>query len=315
MNSWTKINFINTLLTSSREDCSNVLSIVMKGGNFMTSMQVEYSKLKEAQRHNLATEQQQVAELEETKSYHAGQLYLSGKQLDESIRHNITSETEIMRNHLVSEAEIARHNRISEDLQRAQNETNRYVAELKAATNVKTTQMRNMSAEEQTLWTNSVKQTIADQDRAQEKTIAEANRMVDWYRAMTSDAKVQKEIEKLQLEIDNYSSYVSNEGKKANAAFDSAQAALLQAQNAKDRNEEEKYLHDWQMQLDKWYADIYLANAKQDSWSQALADVNSTLTTVVNALKPGQSKSTTKSGSSKNTLGEVVANSSRTKTK
>lgn len=99
----------------------------------MTSMQVEYSKLKETQRHNQAMEQQQAAELEETKRSHKVNEALGRDQLNEVIRNNQAVLTETMRHNNASEAEIARHNKASETILVAQNETQRYLGEINAA--------------------------------------------------------------------------------------------------------------------------------------------------------------------------------------
>lgn len=290
------------------------LNTSLKGGSLMTSMQVEYSKLKEQQRHNVATELQQVAELQETKSYHAGQLYLSGSELDEKIRHNIAEETELMRSHMVSEQEINRHNKISEALQQAANETNRYVAELNAQTNVTTTQMRNWSAEQQTMWTNSSKETIAKLDRAQTAEIKEAERMIEWYKAQTNDAKVRKEIELLQKDIDNYNWKMSNATKQANAAWEQALTAQQNAETNAGRLEEDKYMHDWQMKLDKYYADLAQIETNQKGWATASKSVSDLLRAVTGAVTGNSGSDSSSQGkTAQNTLGGIINAKSKSK--
>lgn len=83
--------------------------------------------LAESQRHNIASEQQAKASLDETSRHNIAGEQLSGKTLEESIRHNKAGEAELRRHNIVGEQyneralrEQSRHNVAQESIGRSQ---------------------------------------------------------------------------------------------------------------------------------------------------------------------------------------------------
>lgn len=156
--------------------------------SLMTSMQVEYSKLKETQRHNLATESQAQAELTETHRANVVRETLGRDELNEQIRHAIASETETYRHNSVSEQEIAQHNRATEQLMRDQNAINRYLGEL----NVQMQKERTVSVA-----------TTADLQRVTDAYYKGLQTEINDRLATVTENKAKQELEKLKAETQN----------------------------------------------------------------------------------------------------------------
>lgn len=151
----------------------------------MTTMQVEYSKLKETQRHNLATEQQSAAELAETHRSNVVREGLSAAELNEQIRHAIQTETETYRHNVVSEQEITAHNRATEQLMRDQNAINKYLGEL----NVQMQRERTVSVA-----------TTADLQRVTDAYYKGLQTEINDRLAIVTENKAKEELEKLKAE-------------------------------------------------------------------------------------------------------------------
>jgi hypothetical protein len=154
----------------------------------MTSMQVEYSKLKETQRHNLANEQQAQAELAETHRSNVVRETLSRDELNEQIRHAVVSETETYRHNSVSEQEIAKHNRATEQLMRDQNAINKYLGEL----NVQMQRERTVSVA-----------TTADLQRVTDAYYKGLQNEINDRLATVTESKAEEELLKLKAETQN----------------------------------------------------------------------------------------------------------------
>lgn len=90
----------------------------------MTSNQIEYWKLSENSRHNLATETQARSELAETRRHNLQGETLTGRDIREKIRHNTASES-LSRSDL---REKARHNLRAEELTDFSNQSGRITA-------------------------------------------------------------------------------------------------------------------------------------------------------------------------------------------
>lgn len=90
----------------------------------MTSNQIDYWKMKESSRHNLATEEQARNELGENRRHNLRAESLSNKDISERIRHDVVSEG-ISRGDL---AEKIRHDVRQEQLSQFSNQTGRISA-------------------------------------------------------------------------------------------------------------------------------------------------------------------------------------------
>lgn len=169
----------------------------------MTGLQAEYSKILETRRHNLATEsqgerqlgiQQQQADTQafsaqENARHNLATEALGTAQLKETIRHQKQQDAETMRHNQVSEAEITRHNVAMERQAIADNNVKLAIAELNNETSERIADKQLENSEWRTKYEASVKQKIANLDRALEE-----------YKANTSLALKRDE---LQLQKDN----------------------------------------------------------------------------------------------------------------
>lgn len=216
------ILFLNSL-TSSREDCFEFSQFVMKGGNFMTSMQVEYSKLKETQQHNRAMEAQAQAELNET------------------VAHNRATEQE-----------TASHNRALESLQSEANAINKYSAELKANTDLTTAQIKAKTDLEKQRMINDSQEALKRMDLGYQEYRDKLDRNIEKVKvqaeAELKDKQKQKvfaEIEKLEKETSYIDGQWRNDRDKAQAALRQADASLSQAHTAADRLQEDQYMNEY----------------------------------------------------------------------
>lgn len=107
----------------------------------MTSMQVEYNKLVETRRHNLAEERLKSeantltgASISEQARHNLQTEALTQQQLQETIRHQTAQDAETMRHNGATEAEINRHNKAMEAQAVADNQLKWAIAKLDSAT-------------------------------------------------------------------------------------------------------------------------------------------------------------------------------------
>lgn len=188
MKLWTKTFSLIDLISCYEEIACQLLNNRIGRRKCMTSMQVEYSKLKESQRHNLAMEQQARAELTETHRANVVRESLSRDELNEQIRHAIASETETYRHNSVSEQEITAHNRATEQLMRDQNAINKYLGEL----NVQMQRERTVSVA-----------TTADLQRVTDAYYKGLQTEINDRLASVTESKAKGELEKLKAETQN----------------------------------------------------------------------------------------------------------------
>jgi len=231
-------------------------------------MQAEYAKLLEQAKHNRATEVLGAGELEvkqrqqiESERANRAREYLTAAELDEKIRHDLTSEAEMMREFDISQSEIERYHRAQEGQWRAENELKMAIAEMQdsrerylaAVNNKNKTEIAKLQAETQSR--------IARADRSANKNVQDARNTIEMFKANTQDAKAKAEISKLEAQINQMGRELMLETRRVEAYENQADAALQQAQTAADRLEEDRYMNDWQIQVDR--ANYSLAQTQQ----------------------------------------------------
>lgn len=234
----------------------------------MTSMQAEYAKLLEQARHNRATEVLGAGELEvkqrqqiESERANKAREFLTSAELDEKIRHDLTSEAEMMREFDISQSEIERYHRAQEGQWRAENELKMAIAEIQdsrerylaAVNNNNKTEIAKLQAETQSR--------IARADRSANKNVQDARNTIEMFKANTQDAKAKAEISKLEAQVNQMGQELMLETRRVEAYENQADAAVQQAQTSADRLEEDRYMNDWQIQLDR--ANYSLAKTQQ----------------------------------------------------
>lgn len=232
----------------------------LKGGNHMTSMQVEYSKLKETQQHNRAMEAQAQRELAETS------------------QHNRATEQE-----------TASHNRISEALQSESNAVSLRVGELRAASAVTAAEIKAMTDLEKQKLVNDNQLALKNLDLGYQEYRDKLDRQIEKIKveaqSKLNDAnrtKVMAEIDKLTKETSAMDKQVANDSKRADAALSQAEAALSQAQTAKDNLEEQKYMNEYTID----WKEAELALKKQQNIRQWVDTTTGTITRIA-SLVPG----------------------------
>jgi transcriptional regulator len=231
-------------------------------------MQAEYAKLLEQAKHNRATEVLGAGELEvkrrqqiESERANKAREYLTAAELDEKIRHDLTSEAEMMREFDISQSEIERYHRAQEGQWRAENELKMAIAEMQdsrerylaAVNNDNRTEIAKLQAETQSR--------IARADRSARKNVEDARNTIEMFKANTQDAKAKAEIAKLEAQVNQMGQELMLETRRVEAYENQADAAVQQAQTAADRLEEDRYMNDWQIQLDR--ANYSLAQTQQ----------------------------------------------------
>lgn len=224
----------------------------------MTSMQVEYSKLKETQKHNRAMEQQQANELAETQLHNR----------------NVEFET-------------AKHNRMSEDLTAASNEVSKYVADMRAYGTITAAEINAASAEKRQEMINESNETLKNLQIAADKQIARADRAVKWAQTKAENTKKAKEVELLAKQIDGYSQSLENATMQAVAATQNANTNLARLGIDQSEVQRKASRDEWEQQTAA--ANTALREAEldhkkiNDTWNMILKTV-STIADVANPL-------------------------------
>lgn len=255
-----KIYFFLNSLTSSCEDCFEFSNYVMKGGHFMTSMQVEYSKLKETQQHNRAMEAQAQAELNET------------------VAHNRATEQE-----------TASHNRALESLQSEANAINKYSAELKAQTDLTTAEIKAKTDLEKQQMINDSQESLKRLDLGYQQYRDKLDRNIEKIKVQAEAELKDKQKQKVMSEIENLekqTSYIDgqyrNDKAKAEAALKQADASLSQAQTAADRLEEDQYMNEYMID----WREAEISIKRQENVRKWIDTTTQTLTRLENLI-PG----------------------------
>lgn len=237
----------------------------------MTSMQTEYSKVKEQIRHDQATEALaagelgvKVGQLEETQRSNRAREFLSASELDEKIRHDLAVETETMREFDISQAEIERYHRAQEGQWRAENELKLTLAEITDSRERYLAAVNNANRVEVTRIQEENRRLIARADRSANKAVQDARNTIEMFKANISDATAKAQIAKMQQEINTMSTYAANDTRRAMAAEKQAEVASRNADLAEAKFDEEKYMNDWKMQVEKYYADLELIQKRMD---------------------------------------------------
>lgn len=258
----------------------------------MTSMQAEYSKVKEQIRHDQATEALAAGELsvkagqlEETIRSNQAREFLTASELDEKIRHDLAVETETMREFDISQAEIERYHRAQEGQWRAENQLKQYIAEMNDSRERYLTAVNNDNRVEVTRIQEENRRNIARADRAATKAVNDARNTIEMFKANTSDAVAKAQINKMLQEVNVMSTYAANDTRRAMAAEKQAETASRNIDLAESKFEEEKYMNDWKMQVDKYYADLALTQQRIDGARTAVDSATKIFNSALEGVK------------------------------